>query len=92
MSKNEFHITSGMEKRDLTGSEIMQYSKSAEEKVRQKAFFRKRRNGYLLLGAVILLVFGVFVSGGFSTGEEGRPLDKELVVQLSSSVQDIDPA
>lgn len=92
MSKNEFHITSGREKRDLTGSEIMQYSKSAEEKVRQKAFFRKRRNGYLLLSAIILLVVGIFISGGFSTGEEDRPLDKELVVQLSSSVQDIDPA
>lgn len=92
MSKNDFPMISSREGRDLTGSEIMQYSKSAEEKVRQKAFFRKRRNGYLLLCAVILLVFGIFVSGGFSTGEGEMPLDKELVVQISSSVQDIDPA
>ena len=81
-----------MEKRDLTGSEIMQYSKSAEEKVRQKAFFRRKRNGYLLLIAMLLLVVFVFVSGGFSTGDEEIPLDKELVVQVSGAVQDIDPA
>lgn len=81
-----------MEKRDLTGSEIMQYSKSAEEKVRQKAFFRRKRNGYLLLSAILLLVVFVFVSGGFSTGDEAIPLDKELVVQVSGAVQDIDPA
>lgn len=91
MNKNEFSTKSGMEPRDLTGSEIMQYSKSNEEKMRQRAFSRRRRNGYTLLCLIILLTVFVFISGSFSTGDDDIPLDKELVVRLSGPMQDIDP-
>lgn len=92
MNKNDFFIKAGAEKRELTGSEIMQYSKSAVEKVRQHTYFKRKRNGYLFLGLLLFLVFMIFITGGFSTREDNFPFDKELVVQLSSSVQDIDPA